>query len=187
LENLDNSLERESIAYAIAHMALTEAVSWIEGFIVFIDDYFRDLSQAKFGTKKAWHVTTRLATRILNEVAIPRNGVSNSFEAGKNVQVCERIFWSVLRCQDVMARYKRNGYKDDPTISAELVKFMAVNTGFAALDAVAVKVKGMEAEVVAAKKEALAANKAAGAASNRADDNKKLYDLLVKRVAKLEK
>jgi predicted phage tail protein len=85
-----------------------------------------------------------------------------------------------------MARYKRNGYKDDPTVSAKLVKFMAVNTGFEALEAVVVKVKGMEAELAASRKESAAANKAAASAANKTDELKKLCDLLVKRITKLE-
>ena len=64
---------------------------------------------------------------------------------------------------------------------------MAINTGFEALDTLVVKVKSMEAEILAAKKEVLAATKTAGAAGNRANEMKKLLDLLVKRVAKLEK
>jgi hypothetical protein len=86
-----------------------------------------------------------------------------------------------------MARYKRNGFKDDPSVSAELVKFMAVNTGFELLDSVAAKVKSMDLEIVAAKKEMLLAVKTAAAAGNKTDELKKLVDLLVKRVVKLEK
>jgi hypothetical protein len=37
--NIDLALDRDSPAYAVASMALTESVSWVEGFIVFIDDY----------------------------------------------------------------------------------------------------------------------------------------------------
>jgi hypothetical protein len=43
-----------------------------------------------------------------------------------------------------MAQYKRNGFKDDPTVLVELVKFMVVNTGFEALEVLVVKVKAME-------------------------------------------
>jgi hypothetical protein len=87
LENIDNALECDSITYAVATMALTESVSWVEGFIVFLDDYHWDLTKAKFGTKKAWYVATRLGKHILEEIATPRNGVPNSFEAGNNKQV----------------------------------------------------------------------------------------------------
>ena len=86
-----------------------------------------------------------------------------------------------------MAQYKRNGFKDDPTVSAELVKFMAVNTGFEALDVLVVKVKSMESEFALSKKTTNEAIKTAVAASNKTDELKKVVDLLVKRIVKLEK
>jgi hypothetical protein len=187
LENIDETLLRDSLSYAVANMALTDAVSWLEGFIVFIDDYHRDLTKARFGTKKAWHVTTRLGRRMLLELASPRNGVQNSFQTGKNDQICERIFWSVIKSHDVMARYKRHNYKDDPTVSSELVKFLAVNTGYEALDLLVGKMSTMESDVSTLKKELAASVKASSAAGNKADEVKKAFDLLLKRVVKLEK
>ena len=44
--NIDDTLERSSLVYAISTMALTESVAWLEGYIVFIDDYQRDLTKA---------------------------------------------------------------------------------------------------------------------------------------------
>jgi hypothetical protein len=185
--NIDLALERDSPAYSIASMALTESVAWVEGFIVFVDDYQRDLTRAKFGTKKAWHVTTRLGRRMLSELSVPRNGAKNSFKAGKNQQVCERVFWAVLKSHDVMARYRRHGYKNDPSISSELVKFLAVNTGFEAIDVLTTKVASMEQTLKEVEKEVKVASKAASTASNKVDESKKLIDLLSKRIAKLEK
>jgi hypothetical protein len=86
-----------------------------------------------------------------------------------------------------MARYKRNGFKDDPTVWAELVKFMAVNTGFEAFEVMVSKVKVMDAELSTTKKENAIAVKAASSAANKADELKKVVDLLIKRVVKLEK
>jgi hypothetical protein len=86
-----------------------------------------------------------------------------------------------------MARYKRHNYKDDPTVSSELVKFLAVNTGYEALDILTGKMASMETDVAAMKKDVAAAIKAASSAANKADEGKKVYDLLAKRVAKLEK
>jgi hypothetical protein len=53
LENIDNSLEHDSIMYDVATMVLVESISWVEGFIVFLGNYHRDLKKAEFGTKKA--------------------------------------------------------------------------------------------------------------------------------------
>jgi hypothetical protein len=185
--NIDDTLERGALVYSISTMALTESVAWLEGFINFIDDYYRDLSAAKFGSRKAWHVTTRLGRRMFLELDAPRNGVQNFFKAGFNDQVCQRIFWSVVRSHDVMSRYKRNNYKDDPSVSSELVKFLAINTGFEVLEKLTVKVTEMERVVLAMQKETAAATKSAMSAANRADDAKKLCDALIKRVTKLEK
>jgi hypothetical protein len=121
------------------------------------------------------------------ELDQPRNGVQNFFKASFNDQVCQRIFWSVIRSHDIMARYKRNNYKDDPSVSSELVKFLAINTGYEVLESLSVKMVEMEKMVVAMQKEASAATKAAASAANRADDAKKLCDALIKRVTKLEK
>jgi predicted phage tail protein len=64
---------------------------------------------------------------------------------------------------------------------------MAVNTGFEALEVLAVQVKSIEADVATAKKEYLAVGKATAPAANKSDEMKKLYDLLVKRIVKLKK
>ena len=123
---------------------------------------------------------------MLLELSVPRNGVHNLFQPGKNQQICQRITWAVLRSHDVMGQYRRLHYKDDPTVSSELVKFLAVNTGYETLDVLTVKMKVVETELAAVKKEAAAATKTAHSASNKADEMKKFYDLLLKRVVKLE-
>lgn len=59
-----------------------------------------------------------------------------------------------------MVRYKRHSYKEDPIISSELVKFMAVNAGFEALEILTANVSSMELDVLVMKKEAVASAKA---------------------------
>jgi hypothetical protein len=111
---IDQAVELGSKSHALAHSALTESVAWIIGFIQFIDEYYRELSKAKFGPAKAWHVTTRLAKRILDEVGTPRYGVQGAFRVGDSVQICQQIFWAVLKSHDVMASYKRLNFKNHP-------------------------------------------------------------------------
>jgi FtsZ-binding cell division protein ZapB len=184
--NIDDTLKRDTRAYRIATMAPTESVSWLEGCVVFMDNNQRDLTKARFGSKKAWHVTTRLARQMLLELAIPRDGVQNSFKAGQNIQVCQRIYWVVLKSHNVMSRYKRHNFKDDPSVSSKLVKFLAVNTGFELLEVLSTKVTDMVRTVASLQREVQVAVKAAGTLANRADEAKKLYDQLAKRVGKLE-
>jgi hypothetical protein len=124
---------------------------------------------------------------MLLEIAVPRNGVQNAFHVGQNDQICQRILWAVLKAHDVMARYKRHNYKDDPTVLSELVKFLAVNTGYEVLDVLATKMATMESDVANLKKDVAAANKASASASNKSDEGKKAHDLLAKRVTKVKK
>jgi hypothetical protein len=86
-----------------------------------------------------------------------------------------------------MARYKRHNYKDDPTVSSELVKFLAVNTGFEALYTLVGRVSVLEESMAALKKEAQASIKLSASAANKADEGKNFYELLLKQGVKLEK
>jgi hypothetical protein len=66
---IDQGVEIGSKVHPLSHGALTESCVQIVSFIQhFIDEYCKELLKAKFGPPKAWHVTTRLAKKILDEV-----------------------------------------------------------------------------------------------------------------------
>jgi hypothetical protein len=88
---INNAVEIGSKIHTVAHAALTETMAWITGFIQFIDEYYRELIKAKFGPTKAWHVTTCLAKRILDEVGTPRYGVQGAFKVGNSTLICQKI------------------------------------------------------------------------------------------------
>jgi hypothetical protein len=183
-----DALKEDSIkAYTVAQLALTESIGWMHGFISFIDSYYRDLSKAKFGTGKAWHVTTRLAKRMLDDIASARQSVQGSFIAGDPIQVCQKVVWGVLKAHDVMADFKKHGFKHHPAIASELVKFLAVNTSFEIIERLESKVITMEKDIAELKKAAAGAVKAAGTAGNTADSFKPAITKIDARVAKLEK
>ena len=85
-----------------------------------------------------------------------------------------------------MSSFRRLGYKNHPAISSELVKFLAINTGFEAIEQAVLHVATLSAEMVEVKKLVAAATKSSISAANKADETKKLVDGLQKRVAKLE-
>jgi hypothetical protein len=183
---IDQAVEVGSKAHTVAHAALTESVAWIIGFIQLIDEYYRELSKAKFGPIKAWHVTTRLAKRILDEVGTPRYGVQGAFQVGDSTQICQQIFWAVLKSHDIMAAYKRLNFKNHPSIATELVKFLAINTSFEAIEKLTLKAATLELDVREAKKASMEATKTAAAAANKCDEVKRVNDSLAKRLLKLE-
>jgi hypothetical protein len=172
--------------YSICRLALTESMGWIEGLITFIDTYYRELTKAKFGAAKAWHVTTRLAKRVLDDVGTIRQSAQGGFEAGNAVKICQNIVWAVLKAHDVMAEYKRLSFKNHPSVATELVKFLAINTSFEAIEKLINQTKVLECEVCEMKKQVAASVKSAASAANKADEVRKQSDLLSKRITKLE-
>jgi hypothetical protein len=184
---IDQAVEIESKPHTLAHAALTESVAWLTGFVQFMDTYYRELSKAKFGSGKAWHVMTRLAKQILDDVGAQCYGVQNAFQVGDSHQICQQILWPVLNSHDVMNEYKRLNFKNHHSIAMELLKFLAINTSFEAIEKLTAKMAATEAELLDSKKQVAAAVKAASLAANKADKVKKLCDVLIKRLAKLEK
>jgi hypothetical protein len=68
-----------------------------------IDDDYKELTKGKFGSKKARHVTTWLAKRLLVEVVTPRVGVVKALHAGALTQIARIAFWwASLRSLDIM-------------------------------------------------------------------------------------
>jgi hypothetical protein len=183
---IDQSTVIGSKPHTLAHASLTESAGWIIGFIQFIDEYHSELSKAKFGTGKAWHVTTRLAKRILDDVGDQRYGIQNTFRVGDPTQICQQIVWAVLRSHDLMAEFKNLEFKNHPSISGELVKFLAINTSFEAIEKLALKVAVLEGEANDNRKQLAIAVKSASTAGNKADEVKLLITLFSKRVVKLE-
>jgi hypothetical protein len=117
-----------------ASMPRTYSVSWIEAFIVFIDETYSELTRAKFSSARGWSLITRLAFRILFEVSAPRNGFKQTFITGRHDIIAKQIFWAVIRSQDIMAAYKDKSFQNDPLVSAEYVKFLIMNTGMDIID-----------------------------------------------------
>jgi hypothetical protein len=111
-ESIDKAYKPETRAYKLAVLSLAESISFIEGFMKFIDDYMKHLTQAKFGVKKAFHVTTQLAKKSMwIALAEPINGVMKTFKAGNTQQIGSVIFWAKLRSLDRAMSIKKNGLK----------------------------------------------------------------------------
>jgi hypothetical protein len=187
-ESIDEAYEPETRAYNLAVLSLTKSISFIEGFMKFIDDYMKHLTQAKFGVKKAFHITTRLAKSMWIALAEPRNGVIKTFEVGNTQQIGSVIFWANLRSLDRAMSIKKNGLKNDPIVSGELVKFLAFNTGIETIEVLETKVKeDLQGELGQSKANAAAATKAATSASNKANENKTRLEAFKKRLEKVER
>jgi hypothetical protein len=120
-------------------------------------------------------------------LAEPRNGVMKTFKAGNTQQIGSVVFWANLRSLDRAMSIKKNEYKNDPIVSGELVKFLAVNTGIETIEVLETKVKDLQGKLGQSKANAAAATKAATSASNKAEENKTRLEAFKKRLEKVER
>jgi hypothetical protein len=121
-------------------------------------------------------------------LAEARNGVMKTFKAGSTQQIGSVVFWANLRSLNRAMSIKRNGLKNDPIVSGELVKFLAVNTEIETIEVLETKVKDLQGELGQANTaSAAASSKAATSASNKADKNKTRLEAFKKRLEKVER
>ena len=140
----------------------------------------------KFGVVKSWHVTTKLAIALIQEVGKPREGALNSFEAGDAQSTAKVVFYSVLKSLDVMSDIQAVDYRDSPVVSTELVKFLSLNTAVDAVDRLEAQSDNLVDEVKQISTDLKQAVKIAGVVGNKGDELKKAVDAIRKRVDKLE-
>jgi len=184
---IDTELTPMTPFHTLCNLALTETVAWIEGLMKFLDDTFNEYSCSRFGQKKAWHITTRLAKALVDKVAAPRNSVQNSFKIHELHFVSKSIAYASLRSLDVMLAISSCNFKNSPIITAELSKFLALNSNLEVVESIQTKMKTLESENSTIKKDVKAASNAAHTASNKWDSTyKSLIDDLKKRVKSLE-
>jgi elongation factor P--beta-lysine ligase len=87
-----------------------------------------------------------------------------------------------------MLEYKRLNFKNHPSTPTKLVMFLAINMSFEAIEKLTTQeVACHQAKISENKKSMAAASKPAMLAADKADEAKKLFDLLCKQVVGLEK
>ena len=172
--------------FHLAMSSLNESISWIYGFINYIDETFIQYSTGKFGVKKAWHITTKLALAIINDIGMPRRGAVNSFTAGDARQINKTIFYACLRSLDKMAAIVSHNYKDAPVVSTELVKFLSMNTSVEAVDKLDERCHKLEEVSESIGKKVTSTLKDCGTVGNKVDRYHSEIVELKKRIQKLE-
>ena len=85
------------------------------------------------------------------------------------VTMCATVLWAVLRTLDKMAEFVHHKFKDHPAISAEYIKFLAVNSGHETVESIEKSIKVVESKLDEHLKRFAAVQKNADAG---ADNNK---------------
>jgi len=186
-EILESELTPLSPYYNLCVLALTESVAWIDRLVKFLDDTFNEYSRSRYGPKKAWHITTRLGKALIERVAQPRNSIHNSFKINKPEEVSKSITYASLRSLDVMMKISSVNFKNSPIITAELSKFLALNSNHEVVEKLQSKLTSLESDTSSMKKDVKGAVTAANTAANKWDSTyKSMLDDLKKRVKSLE-
>ena len=116
--------------YTLAILSLSSSITFANGLINFISYTYKECRPDKFNTQKACSITTRLATRIMLHVVVPRIGAQKMFQTEIPEQVGGAIFWSTICTLDKIQEMIKIGFKESPIVASELVKFLVLNTGF---------------------------------------------------------
>lgn len=168
--------------------ALNDCISWTEHLMKFIDGTYNTYYLAHFGADKAWHVTTRLATYLIQIVAKPRIGMEISFKSQEKDQIGNIIFYTALRSLDEMMAIRRFRFKHRPEVTSELSQYLGMNTDFEATQILQKSVEDLTDLTKKFKSEAQAAVSAANSASNLFDSKiKPKLTSLETRIQTLEK
>lgn len=100
----------------------------------FIDNTYIKYSINKFGSNKAWHVTTKLAQALMLEMSKPRESALNSLSPNNTLHNAKIVFWTTCQSLDVMADITNKNFIDHPSVSNELLQFLSTNTTVEAVE-----------------------------------------------------
>ena len=185
-ETIESELEPLTVFHSLVSKTLADSITWANKLIKFIDDTYREYSRARYGTKKAWHVTTKLAVALMEYISTPRTVVYNSFRVNNHLAVSKTVTFSFLRSLDLMVEIEKLQFKNSPIITSELAKFLALNSNYESVEELQKEVKGLNEGISKALKEASSAVKSVGTVGNTADKTLKEITILSKRVKTLE-
>ena len=187
MSKINNLMTTSNPMHALATASVSDSCSFILLLITFIDNTYRDYKRAKFSPKKAWHITTLLSKKLINKIYQPRIGVGETFYGGHPRDIGKAIFYASLKSLDMMSNIRETGMANDPSISSELVKYLAMNTEFDTIIRLKEENGQLKKEMIDLKKDLKEAQKAASTIGNKSDSLKSSLEALTRRVKTLEK
>jgi len=185
-ETISAELEPLSIYHSFVSKTLIDSISWANKLIKFIDDTYREYSRARYGTKKAWHVTTKLAVALMEYISSPRTVIHNSFRVGNHLAVSKTVTYAYLKTLDLMIEIEKLDFRNSPIITSELAKFLALNSNYESIEDLQKEVKTVNETVSKALKETASAVKSVGTIGNSLDKVQKEMGGMTKRIKTLE-
>ena len=123
---------------------------------------------------------------LILEIAKPREGALNSFEARDSISIAKVVFHSVLKSLDEMQKISSVDFRDSIVVSTELVKFLSLNTSFEAVEKLEIQNSSITGDLKQFSKYLQGVSKTTSSVGNKTDELKKVVEMLKKRIDKLE-
>ena len=190
---LRNTLSETHPLFRITYESLLASISWIEELLRYIDSTYEEYVESKFNSKKAWNITTRLAKALLLDIVRPRQGVAQAVQSQNVRQMMEITFYGILKSLDRMEAIQKQGFKNSPIVSSELIKVLSKNTAVEAIENLNCTITNLtrdkvrlQNEITDLKTQNKALSSLANSANNKVDQQKTNLEALKKIVSKLE-
>lgn len=167
--------------YRAALVSITEVYAFCIAFIQYIDTTYKRYADSKFGTEKAWHVTTKLATSLILVMEVPRAAVMNTLGSNQLLNA-KNIFYSTLLALDIMNDILAKRFSDHPAVRGELLEFLTLNTTVEEVSLLELRVTELEEDKKTLLKELKGAVTKADTASNKVQELQKDLKALTKEV-----
>lgn len=153
----------------------------------FIDTIYEKLHlHSKFSADQAWSLTTQILDRVCEDLYAPMEGVAAAMTVEDPTSICSHLLWSCFRTHDAMTGYIENNFENHPTISAEYVKSLAINSGYDKVEKMEIIVTNMKDNIAKALDLADKAAKKVEIAADKVSAARKEVEGLKKRVQMLE-
>ena len=81
LATIRAKLDPSSKMFSIATASVSDTLAWTYELINYVDVTYAEYSEGKFGAKKSWHITTKLATALIMEVSKPRESTFDQLQS----------------------------------------------------------------------------------------------------------
>ena len=182
ISRVNNILHASEPMRLLALSSITDSCSFILLLVTFIDNTYRDYERAKFSKRNTWHITNLLTKRLIEKIYKPRIRISETFIAGQP----REIFFACLQSLDIMIKIREVGLANEPSISNELVKYLAMNTEFDTIVKLKEENTQLKSDISYPKREMRDVQKSANTIGNKSDNLKNSLETLTKRVKSLE-
>lgn len=121
---IERFFEKGTELHKLASQSLTESTTFAEGLVNYMDKTFKAYSAAgALGTDKSWHLTTLLASRLIEFVGHSRSHAPNGMAIGDTADINDTLTMAIFRSIDKMKHMTNLKFENVPCVHIELAKF----------------------------------------------------------------